>query len=111
MKTRKVLFIDARQRTIVETTIDSLEDMQKLVGGLIERAYEFDDGNEIYVNEEGLFDSSLNFGFFVQGGHQVYIGNGFLIGPPTKRGNLTDCTMSVNDLSQLIKFTDIEQEY
>ena len=110
MKTRRVLFINAAEKIIGETTVSCLEDMQKLVGGLIERAYELEDGHEIYVNEEGLFDNSIDYGFFVKGGHQVYVGNGFLIGPPNARGDLTDATKTVNALSQLIKFTDIGRE-
>jgi hypothetical protein len=86
MKTKRVLHINVENETITETTISCLEDMQALVGGLIERAAVFPNGDELYVNEEGLLEENPRW-FMVKGGHQPYAGNGFIIGGPDSRGN------------------------
>lgn len=102
----KVLFIDTAKKIIIEHTVASLEDMQKLVGGLIERAVCFDNDDELYINEEGLFDESTDFFIVEIPGEpdRLYRGNGFVLGPPNKFGNSTDVEMKLMDLYNMIYF-------
>lgn len=99
---KNVIFIDSEKRRFTETGVRDLEDMLKLVGGLIERAYTTPCGHEIYVNEDGLWGAQ--FFFFPQGAHQPFAGNGFIVGPVNKKGETTDCTMTLEDAQGLIRF-------
>lgn len=48
-----------KEAVIIEDFVESLENLQKYVGGLIEIVYPFDDADAVIIcNEEGKFDGS-----------------------------------------------------
>lgn len=100
---KKVIFINTKDGKIEETTVNGLADMQRLVGGRIERAFTFRNGDELYVNEEGLFESPTYF-FEVAQAHQPFAGNAYVIGGANSRGDNTDVKQSLIDLGQLLLF-------
>lgn len=82
---RKIVFIDTYNCKFSEMPFPeehTLEFIQGLVGGRIE-AVHLDENNTIYVNEEGLFNSSLA-GFVWNG--TPYMGNGVIVGFDPKVG-------------------------
>lgn len=97
VKFKRVLFIDAVNRTITESKIRGLDDMQKLVGGSIECATQFENGDEVFVNEEGLFGEPQHF--FDVGAHQPFAGNGFVIGECGRDGYSKDAKSTVEEIA------------
>lgn len=103
MKQKKVIFINTKERTVEERMVSELEEMQALVGGYIERAHIFKNGDEVYVNEEGLFDNSLS-PFFMVGCPHPYVGNGYIIGKVTPSGNNRSVKMTLEEVKKLVVF-------
>ena len=78
---RHALFINAPYRTVLEVEIDSLDDMQKLIGGYIEAAYQWENGDVLYVDEEGLLKvQDYFFALPEERPDQPFAGNGVLVG-------------------------------
>jgi Domain of unknown function (DUF3846) len=107
----RAIKIDSESKTISVVHIneeDKLKRMQDEVGGLIERAFEFSNGDELYVNEEGLLCSPEHF-FSIAGGHQPFAGNGLIIGINHKTGESIDANSSLDEIRAKIKFLSIDQ--
>lgn len=107
----RAIKIDSESKTISIIQIneeDKLKRMQDEVGGLIERAFDFSNGDEIYVNEEALLFSPEHF-FLVEGAHQPFAGNGLIIGINHKTGESTDATSSLDEIRAKVKFLSIDQ--
>lgn len=102
---RRVLVIDPESKTITESFVSSLEDMQAIVGGRIERAATGPDGHEVYVNEEFLLKSLDDQHFFGLCDAKIpvphpYGGKAFVIGPVDKRGKNQSATLSVSQIAR-----------
>lgn len=109
MLTQRVIFIDAASGAFLETKVYSLEDMQSLVGGLIECACRLPNGDEIYVNEEGLFNGYLR-GFTVDGNDtEPFVGNGFVIGSPDELGEHTDAESTIRYVMDRVRFFQLRK--
>lgn len=102
-KPKRVIVINTELKQVYEAHVCGLKDMQKIVGGLIERAMILDNGDEIYVNEEGLFDQSLK-PFVIDG--NVFIGNAYIIGSVTSSGGNRPAASSVDDIYRQITFLE-----
>lgn len=104
MKTKRVLVIDPEARTVTEAEVTDLRSMQLIVRGLIERALIFENGDELYVNEEGLFHTP-NYFFEVKGFPVALCGRAYVIGSVTPSGNNRASTkFSVDELKKEIRF-------
>ncbi len=87
------------------TTVTTLEDMQKLVGGLICLAWILPNGDELYVNDEGLLRDEIEFfRITYMGSSQTFAGDGFISGPVDKDGNMTDVQLTMDVALELISF-------
>ena len=102
---KRVIHIDTKNRKITETEVEGLPGMQKLVGGRIECAGQLPNGDEVFVNEEGLFEDKAPF--FDIGLHQPFAGNAFVIGPLDSRGNSTSVQSNVGMISLLVKWLGV----
>lgn len=100
-KPKRVIVIDLVAFVFREETVYDLSDMQKIVGGRIERAACLANGDEIYVNEEGSFDRDSGV-FFVKGAHQPFFGSAFVIGGPTRSGESTHAKSSFKDIEKTV---------
>lgn len=100
------IVIDSERKEVREVNIvePSLDAMQSIVDGLIERAHEIDDVNEIYVNEEGLLGNPQHF-FFYEGAHQPFAGSGVVVGHDN-RGNTVATTLTLNEVKKKVRFMD-----
>ena len=76
----KAYHIDSAARTIEEVEYGTLADMRRFVGGYIEAAAMYPNGDTLYVGEEGL--SKIPTGFFWVAGRtdQPMVGNGLYVG-------------------------------
>jgi hypothetical protein len=110
MKTKtKAIHIDAENKRVLPIEIGSLEDMQKAVGGYIETAARFKQGDYLFVDEEGLL-KPVKFGFGIQfpgtGDAGIYAGNGLITGPADEDGNETDTTITIEEIEKQIEFLE-----
>lgn len=113
MKKIRVLIINSVEKTVTESSVSSLEDMQKIVGGLIERVVTFPNGDEVFCNEEAALDDSIKTGFSFD--EYLFIGNGFIIGDADRNGNSTDAKSTVDEIKndpefEFISIGDIRDE-
>lgn len=109
MKPKRVVIIDTKNMEIREGEVTDLKSMQAIVGGYIERAHITEDGHEVYVNEEGLFDNSL-MPFVFEGAHQPFVGNAYIIGSVTDTGNNRPATMGVDEAKRMVRFLKMKVE-
>jgi len=104
MKPNKAILIDVFNRTITETIVNGLGDLQKAVGGYIETATR-DEKNgkevDVFVDEEGLF--KYNHFFEYRGAHQPFAGNGIVVGA-NAAGETIDCPMTINEVKAKVRF-------
>ncbi len=100
---RRVIFINTTEGFCQLEEVSTLADMQKLVGGLIERAHILDNGDEVYVNEEGMLGDPREF-FSIHGAHQFFAGNAFIIGAPDRNGNMCSAISKIGEVEALIRF-------
>lgn len=103
----KAIIIDATKRTITEVEVDGgLDSLQKAVGGYIELV-RLDEGEDLYVNEEGLLHGEQNF-FIYSGAHQPFAGNGIIIGNKPDGGQKST-KMTVEEVTERVKFAHISE--
>lgn len=111
MEKIRVIMIDSDKKEIREEFIEnSLENLQKAVGGNIECAHRLPSGVEIYVNEEGLFKDGIINGFAVYKGHQPFAGNAIAVSFD-KKGNTIGTEMNVSDMKMQIKFLQLASNF
>ena len=100
----RAIAIDPKLRTVKEVHIrhdanGSLADMQAAVGGLIELATTLPNGDDVFVNDEGLF---LYRDFFViDGAHQPFAGPAIVLNH-TPFGSSRPVRSTVADITNLI---------
>lgn len=103
----RAIKIDATNRTIQEFDLPSQEGeqlaaMQKVVGGYICHAGEIN-GDDLYVNDEGLLGISVGAPFFEIGLHQPFAGNGLIVGH-NDEGDTTPATVSLDEVKRRTSF-------
>ena len=104
-KPHKVYLIDSYRQQVVEATAGTLEDYQRAVGGNIEAATIFKNGDTVYVDEEGLFKGYSRW-FAIRGvTHQCFAGNG-IVGGVDAQGESTDVKTPMRDLGITFLTTD-----
>lgn len=110
MKQIKAIVIDPFSQQIYEKKIgqDHLPDMHEIVGGYIEPAGTFDNGDVLFVNEKGLFEHGLKF-FRVRNERfipqQELAGVGFVMGHD-EEGAGQDAGMSDLDLAMKVEWVE-----
>lgn len=108
----RMILIDSEKKEVTEFAAHpgaSLEAMQQSVKGMIERATQLPNGDDVYVDEEGLF-KGYKSGFVLPGiGHQPFIGNGVVAGCNVE-GDTISAKSSLDVLRKQIKFIDIKGE-
>jgi hypothetical protein len=113
----KIIIIDPQHQTITnaelsgEGEVERLDAMQKIVAGTVGRSIELameirapNGGvDDLYVNEEGLFEPTFHF-FEFHGGHQPFAGPGFLIGTEDGSGIGTDVNFTLAEVVKRVRF-------
>lgn len=103
----RVIIINAETRTIREETIDNtLEAKQAIVGGLIELATVLPSGDDVFVNEEGLYMFDRFF-YFTEGAPHPYAGNAVIVGHDGE-GGCIDASSKAEDFDDKVIFMSRE---
>lgn len=107
----KCLFIDAFNKTITETTYEQLGGLQKLIDGHIEVAFQWPDGDVLYVDEEGLYRKVHGFRFQPRP-DQPLAGSGVIVGREVEGahhpGGYTTLhpKIKIEDVQRMVTFLD-----
>jgi hypothetical protein len=107
----RAIKIDAEAKTVTEIELDAADNlsaMQTAVGGLIETAHELDNGDRIYVNEEGLAGNPQCF-FEIAGGHQPFAGNGVVAGLESGSGKTKAAESSLSEIKSKVTFCSLRE--
>ena len=102
-KTLRALKIDAVNHTITEYAYTGLASMQEAVGGYITTAHRLPNGDEIFVNDEGIYESPY-YWFTVKSAHQPFAGNGIIVGNADENGDTTAAKSTIAELINNIRF-------
>ena len=86
----KCYHVNSETRTIAVREFVGLKDMQELVGGYIEVAYVYPNGDTLYVDEEGLLKQPQFWFKLKQRRDQPFAGNAVLVGKEYPDDKYTD---------------------
>lgn len=101
-KSYLAIHIDSENREIKVVEIDrknSLTTLQSLVGGYITPGHYLENGDMVYVDDNGLLGGPENF-FLIQGAHQPFAGNGVMVAGE----EYEDVISTVESLKSKVKF-------
>ncbi len=106
----RAIFIDSTDREVYEAKItgNDFKEIRKLIGcDIITGGYNFFNGDFMYVDDEGLFQTNRN-GFIIHQednayGEQQLIGNALIVGSD-EDGNDLDATSTIEYIKSIIKF-------
>jgi hypothetical protein len=108
----RAIFIDSNDRNVYEAIIkgNDFREIRSLIGcDIITGGYSFDNGDYMYIDDEGLFQTNRN-GFIINvpgntWGAQQLIGNALIIGSSKNDdGSDADAVSSIEDIKNLILF-------
>jgi hypothetical protein len=107
----RVIKINAQDRTIVEADEEAtLEQIQGYVGGWIENGGVFENGDIIYVDEEGLLKQPEHF-FTLEGfPHVIRAGNSYVVGTNSE-GKSIDAQSSLQWFKDTVVFLTRQEAY
>jgi uncharacterized protein DUF3846 len=110
----KAILIDAAKREIREIDNDGLKTLQAAVGGYIETAYAWENGDVLFVDEEGMFKPQADFFRVPMRSDQPLAGNGVVVGKERYDGEgeylgTEDPAITVAELRELVEFRDRAQ--
>ncbi len=105
MKQVKVVVIDPFKQQIYdkEITQDHLPDMQGIVGGYLEAVGSLDNGDMLYVDEEGLLKDNQKFFKIPELSQDALAGVGFVQGH-NKNGDGQDTQIGNLDLAMKVEW-------
>jgi hypothetical protein len=103
LRTYPAILVDPYHRSVkaIEVT-NRLESLQGAIGGCIQLAAEFSDGDILYVDEEGLFTHRL---FFEIDG-QSFPGRGLIVGSRGNEYETAPVKCRIDDVIQRVKFSE-----
>lgn len=108
---KRVIVISGKNKACIEWDVETLADMQKIVGGRIEPVCLLPNGDEVYANEEANFDEDKR-GFIIVAmvrgsvGMVRVLGNAFVIGAIDEKGDSTSAISSFETVVQSVIFSD-----
>lgn len=108
---RAILIDPARLSVGYVECSGSLDELQATVGGYLEFAHEFPNGDTLYVDEDGLLKPAASFSghanAFAIMAHQPFRGRGFIVGPEDDAGKPTDVRSTVPEIKLRLAFGNI----
>lgn len=104
---KNCILIDPFNYTITETKIDSLEDIYEALNvQMIEVGHQFENGDVIYVDEEGLLKigatNGQTMGFRVEGSQTPLVGKGLIVGT-TSEGADASCKTTLDEAQEVLR--------
>ncbi|WP_428489097.1 DUF3846 domain-containing protein [Rhodopila sp.] len=104
----KAYWINATERTVTEVDSGGLADLQRMVGGYIEIAKYWPNGDVMFVDEEGLMKGGTTW-FRIPGTNNPICGNGVVVGPEDDDGNTEPPTFPLSALQAEVTFITPDQ--
>lgn len=102
----KAILIDPETQTITEVEYSgNYKDIYKLTGCDCFTVVGIEDGNGIFVDDEGLFNDPRYF-FLYNGYDQPLAGKGLILGT-NEEGDSVDCTLTVDYIREKVKFIEL----
>lgn len=86
---------------VKEITVTTLKDMQEAVGGYIETAHHFDNGDTAFVNEEGLL-CDVQYWTKIAGAHQPFAGPILILGDTDDEGDSLPAKSTIAEIKKQI---------
>jgi hypothetical protein len=113
---KKGILIDVQNRTIteVEVTKDSNDsELQSMYNhikcGMVE-CVNLNDGNDVWVDEEGLLRLTPFSTFFkIEGYHEFLPSNGLILGYDDETGDSSDTTLTIDDVKSKVTFHTLNE--
>lgn len=110
----RALIIDPARQSLREGDMDTnLDSLQEAVGGSIELAYEFANGDVLYVNEDGISRAeealqgkeTPEWAFWFEiGAHQPFAGRGLVVGAEDEHGQHGPAKSSLEEIASVLYF-------
>jgi hypothetical protein len=105
-KSYLAILIDPYQRSVKSINVtNSVETLQEAIGGAIQLASEFDEGDILYVDDEGLFTHRLSFE--IDG--QSFPGRGLIVGSQGDEYDVAAVSCNVDDIIRRVRFAEPDQ--
>lgn len=103
----KAIKLTADSRTVTEVDIpNTIEALWEHVGGYIELALRFPNGDVLYVDEEGLIKGGPKTFQVWEDEQRIFAGNGVIVGSDDE-GERQPCKSTVSEIAKKGYFTDI----
>ena len=99
----RAILIDANAQEINEYKNTGLESLQKAVDGYIAIGHTFDNGDTLWVNDEGIWSNNHNL-FKLAGACNLFIGNAVITGGADAQGNTLSAKSTIRSLRKNITF-------
>lgn len=101
----KAILIDVTAKTVTSVNIESgIDAIYEQLDCNCFDVVRLDEKNDVYVDDNGL--STKKDFFYIDGTHQPIRGNGLILGC-NDEGESVDTTISVEDISQRLKFLNL----
>jgi hypothetical protein len=112
----RALFIDASRPFVVPVDIPPVGDgstaaiqqqltmLQTLVGGSLEFAYRFPNGDVLLVDESGKLKEPRFF-FWIEGAPEPYAERGVIVGREDHEGDITPALATVDEVEAKLRFS------
>lgn len=102
----KAIFIDAKNRKVelVDRDFENYKLINEQIGcDIFTYATSFNNGDVLYVDDEGLFDRGCNSFFTYEGAHQPFAGNGLILGTD-EEGDSVDAATTLIEVASKVQF-------
>jgi hypothetical protein len=103
---KKAILIDAINRKVEETTIESWRDIAPKINCDCFTVVQIDNKNDLYVDDEGLLKSPSDFIMF-EGYPQPLAGSGLILGSNHNTGKSCDTTFTVEEIKAKVRFMNV----
>jgi hypothetical protein len=106
----KGLWVDVEDGEVkaVEIEGSTLDAMQQAVGGLIECALTFENGDELFVNQEGLINGKVENWQMWGGERRIFKGNGIIVGLDIESGDTISCSFDKDEVTLMVSLVSPE---
>ena len=99
---------DVREVTLVDET-NTLEQMYELIGCTTVECVSLPNGNDLWVDEEGLLFLTQNSRFFVYGQVMPIHGKGLILGLDRNEGECKSTKLKLEDVTDSVDFYSLDE--
>jgi len=101
----KAIFIDSKNQRVVEIEVMNFGALKAMINCDKAEGVYYDDNHEIYIGEEGIFNSGNEF-FFMKDWSHPLAGNGVIIGFDSEAGLNKSHTLNFEEIKENMIFMD-----